>query len=191
MSRGPFHAWGGRTVERSAYHPKKFSLFLHVSQSSPIAVCGYCSVPRPNALPRLSGGTTPVLSHIFALFQRTPPCSGNARPLFLKLPFRVDAGKGKWIWLTSHHLEGYGYPRITGNGGKIGSRGRVRTADHRVKACCRNRLATRLCVAGSERGSTRKGFVGSYLLEWPCSSRFNLSSQRNRRAYDDNLSRQL
>lgn len=21
MSRGPFHAWGGRTVERSAYHP--------------------------------------------------------------------------------------------------------------------------------------------------------------------------
>lgn len=30
-----------------------------------------------------------------------------------------------------------------------GSRGRDRTADHRVKACCRNRLATRLCVAVS------------------------------------------
>ena len=30
-----------------------------------------------------------------------------------------------------------------------GSRGRIRTADHRVKACCRNRLATRLCVAVS------------------------------------------
>lgn len=27
-----------------------------------------------------------------------------------------------------------------------GSRGRIRTADHRVKACCRNRLATRLCL---------------------------------------------
>lgn len=177
MSRGPFHAWGGRTVERSAYHPKKFSLFLHVSQSSPIAVCGYCSVPRPNALPRLSGGTTPVLSHIFALFQRTPPCSGNARPLFLKLPFRVDAGKGKWIWLTSHHLEGYGYPRITGNGGKIGSRGRVRTADHRVKACCRNRLATRLCLRlHSWPGDVLRAFCAQaisityecyYYIRWP------------------------
>lgn len=30
-----------------------------------------------------------------------------------------------------------------------GSRGRIRTADHRVKACYRNRLATRLCVAVS------------------------------------------
>ena len=30
-----------------------------------------------------------------------------------------------------------------------GSRGRDRTVDHRVKACCRNRLATRLCVAVS------------------------------------------
>lgn len=27
----------------------------------------------------------------------------------------------------------------------LGSRGRIRTVDHRVKACCRNRLATRLC----------------------------------------------
>ena len=32
---------------------------------------------------------------------------------------------------------------------ELGSRGRDRTADHRVKACCRNRLATRLCVAVS------------------------------------------
>lgn len=29
---------------------------------------------------------------------------------------------------------------------ELGSRGRDRTADHRVKACCRNRLATRLCL---------------------------------------------
>lgn len=32
---------------------------------------------------------------------------------------------------------------------ELGSRGRDRTVDHRVKACCRNRLATRLCVAVS------------------------------------------
>lgn len=32
---------------------------------------------------------------------------------------------------------------------ELGSQGRIRTAVHRVKACCRNRLATRLCVAVS------------------------------------------
>lgn len=32
---------------------------------------------------------------------------------------------------------------------ELGSQGRIRTAVHKVKACCRNRLATRLCVAVS------------------------------------------
>lgn len=64
-------------------------------------------------MPRLSGGTTPVLSHIFALFQRTPPCSGNVRPLFWGLSLlRSMQGYGDWhhhafrgIWFSLHRPE--------------------------------------------------------------------------------------
>lgn len=59
---------------------------------------------------------------------------------------------------------------------ELGSRGQIRTADHRVKACCRNRLATRLCLRlHSWPGDVLRAFGAQtiliiydyYYIRWP------------------------
>lgn len=142
--RCAFHA-GGRTVERSAYRPDK-------SISACFTVQPHCRLwielrSLPERLAAIAG-TTPVGGTSSQFSSVRPYAQGMSVRCGLS-PLQV--GAGDVIGRHHHTLRGYFPPAPPGTTIELGSRGRIRTADHRVKACCRNRLATRLCVAGSER----------------------------------------